>query len=161
MYSNQTYHHTAECLSTCTGVLLAARQSIRDIKQKSREAPPAMSLRQAFHLVRQHKNQRLRRRAEIQTLKVGDFYQLVCSAVEEKRLFQVGELDRLLKALTVKTGLPNWSWELVGDALFHGVLIYTRYESLAPALLLRTTKAGFYLQSFHYDFTSQKLGEVA
>ncbi|AYV24968.1 hypothetical protein L1D61_26900 [Vibrio mediterranei] len=160
MFSSQTQRQ-ATIPGTCAEVLLTSRRQLRSLKQKSREARPTMSLSQAFQKVRQLKllsdQKRAEKRVVIDALKESGLYQEVCQCLPEQRVLSTEDIDRLRHRLATTTALHEWSWFVVGNALFHGVVMFSRFKTVAPALLLKSTANGFELQSFHFDFSTQQL----
>ncbi|MGR5096741.1 hypothetical protein [Vibrio mediterranei] len=160
MFSNQIQRQ-AKIPGTCAEVLLTGRRQLRTLKQKSREARPTMSLSQAFQKVRQLKllsdQKRAEKRVVIDALKESGLYQEVCQCLPDQRVFSTEDIDRLRHRLATTTALHEWSWFVVGNALFHGVVMFSRFKTVAPALLLKSTANGFELQSFHFDFSTQQL----
>ncbi|MGR5299258.1 hypothetical protein ACPV5U_28245 [Vibrio mediterranei] len=160
MLSNQT-HHQATHPGTCTEVLLTGRRQLRSLKQKGRDARPAMSLSQAFKKVRQLKvlsdQKRAEKRLVIDALKASGLYQEVCQCLPEQRVLSTEDIDRLCHRLATTTALHDWSWFVVGSALFQGVVMFSCFKTVTPALLMKSTANGFELQSFHFDFSTQQL----
>ncbi|MCG9657940.1 hypothetical protein [Vibrio mediterranei] len=160
MLSNQT-HHQATHPGTCTEVLLTGRRQLRSLKQKDREVCPAMSLSQAFKKVRQLKvlsdQKRAEKRLVIDALKESGLYQEVCQCLPEQRVLSTEDIDRLCHRLATTTALHDWSWFVVGSALFQGVVMFSCFKTVTPALLMKSTADGFELQSFHFDFSTQQL----
>ncbi|MGX9522526.1 hypothetical protein ACWX0P_27530 [Vibrio mediterranei] len=133
----------------------------RKIRLQKREKRPAMSLSKAFYKVRQLKVLREQRRAEkrviIDVLKESGLYLKVCQCLPKQRVLGIEDIDRLCHRLASTTALQQWSWFVVGNALFQGVVMFSRFKTVVPALLLKSTANGFELQSFHFDFSTQQL----
>ena len=102
-----------------------------------------------------HSPKECAKREAITELKQSGLYPEIQALVGGKRRFSFLEIELLSQALN-QTCLKDWSAAMFGGGLYHGVVLFTSYKRIAPALVFKAIGNGYVLSSFHFNYANKE-----
>ncbi|EJB0234252.1 hypothetical protein OEA42_004018 [Vibrio parahaemolyticus] len=135
--------------ASCSALLLNARRQVRrshSLSYTVKKVRLTKSLR--------HSKENAKREA-IQELKQSDLFPQIQKLIGEKRLFSYDEIEQLTDAMN-RFVVAGWSNVMFGDALRHGLVIFTAYKNISPAMVFQATATGYVLSSFHFHYSTKE-----